>query len=162
MREVLSFTGLVIAFLLLLCGGLYWMVHETDETLAKMDKDIKSFTEKAAEEVRIEKEKVLKKGKKLDALVIDKYSTTDSSMDFTVTPVVIGGGIYMMSGAAPGVTTENYYIKIYADEKNYDITVPKEVYDQKQVGLRIPIKLYKDKIELLNPPGSVAKQKSEE
>ena len=55
----------------------------------------------------------------------------------------------MMSGATPGVTTENYYIKIYADEKNYDITVPKEVYDQKQVGLRIPIKLYKDKIELL-------------
>ncbi|MEK4692357.1 hypothetical protein [Bacillus sp. FSL W8-1202] len=149
MREVLSFTGLFITFLLFLCGGFYWMVHETDETLTKMDKDFKSITEKAAEEARIEKENVLKKGKKLDALVIDKYSTTDSSMDFTVTPVVIGGGTYMMSAATPGASTESYYIKIYADEKNYDITVPKEVYDQKQVGLRIPIKLYKDKIELL-------------
>lgn len=149
MKDVLSFTGIVIACLLFWCGGFYWMIHETDETITKMDKDIKSITEKAAEEARIEKENVLKKGKKLEALVIDKYSTTDSSIDFTVTPVVIGGGIYTMSAATPGVTTESYYIKIYADEKNYDITVPKEVYDQKQVGVRIPIKLYKDKIELL-------------
>lgn len=78
MREYLSFTGICIAFLMFLYVGFYWMVHETDETLTKMDKDINSLIEKAAEEARIEKEKVLKKGKKLDALVIDKYSTTDS------------------------------------------------------------------------------------
>ena len=66
MREYLSFTGICIAFLMFLYVGFYWMVHETDETLTKMDKDINSLIEKAAEEARIEKEKVLKKGKKLD------------------------------------------------------------------------------------------------
>ncbi len=66
-----------------------------------------------------------------------------------MTPVVIGSVVYSMPTTSPGSESTDYYLKIYADDKNYNISVPLTLYEEKQVGSRLKIKLYKDKIEIL-------------
>ncbi|MFB6499886.1 hypothetical protein [Bacillus haynesii] len=128
----------------IVCSG--WLLHKTH----KKDEQIKQQVHELEEKAEKEKEEVLKRGKEVDALVIDKSKNTYSSGDsVSVMPVVVGGAVYSIPTTSPGIESTNYYLKIYADDKNYNISVPLTLYDEKQVGSRLKIKLYKDKIEIL-------------
>lgn len=125
-------------------GG--WSLYKVQENYIQFNQQVHELKEKAKKE----KEEVLKKGKEVDALVIDKSKNTySSSASVSVTPVVIGSVVYSMPTTSPGSESTDYYLKIYADDKNYNISVPLTLYEEKQVGSRLKIKLYKDKIEIL-------------
>ncbi|MCJ8223695.1 hypothetical protein [Bacillus paralicheniformis] len=139
---------IVFSFAILgLCGGLWFYTNfKIDATKNQLVNAIDEYEKKAKEE----KEEVLEKGEKLDALIVDKSSKTNSSAGTVSSiPTMIGGTMVTMGVSSPGTSSTYYTLKIYADEKNYDITVPKNLYNQKQIGSYIKIKLYKDKVELL-------------
>ncbi|MFA1782344.1 hypothetical protein ACDX77_18905 [Bacillus velezensis] len=95
-------------------------------------------------------EETLKKGIEINALIVDKdvYESNDVG-HIDIMPFVIGSTIYSMPVSSPGSNSTSYSLRIYAEDKNYDITVPKQLYTRKQIGSKLKVKLYKEKIELL-------------
>mgnify|MGYP001114344492 CR=1 FL=1 len=90
-------------------------------------------------------EEVLNNGIKLSALLVDKKELIDYDTDLL--PVFIGNTLMVI----PTDESERakYSFKIYAKDKNYDIEVNENFYNSKSIGESINIKLYKDKIVLL-------------
>lgn len=135
--------GLVIVGTFFILVIPYFALHHyKDQVVTK--------AEEVEEKAKKEKEEVLKNGKEIDALIIDKSKESYSSgASVSVTPIIIGSAVYSMPTSTPGVESTYYYLKIYADDKNYNISVPSSLYNEKQIGSHIKIKLYKDKIEIL-------------
>nr|WP_172688860.1 hypothetical protein [Bacillus subtilis]APB62373.1 hypothetical protein pBS72_1040 [Bacillus subtilis] len=113
------------------------------------DKAIK-IVEDLEKKEKEEKEETLKKGIETDALIVDKEEyESDIPGSVSIMPFVIGSTIYSMPISSPGSSSTSYCLRIYAEDKNYDITVPEQLYERKQVGSRLKVKVYKEKIELL-------------
>lgn len=117
-----------------------------DYQKAKVIQGFEDFEKKEKEE----REETLKKGIEIDALIVDKdvYESNDVG-HIDIMPFVIGSTTYSMPVSSPGSNSTSYSIRIYAEDKNYDITVPKQLYTRKQIGSKLKVKLYKEKIELL-------------
>ncbi|WP_312476790.1 hypothetical protein [Neobacillus sp.] len=140
------FIFLSISFICL-CGlGLFVLNLSTQMWASEAgDKADKLVVEMERRE-KAEREETLKKGIDIDidALIVDKSKESHSST--SLMPVIIGGTTYPI--ATPEIDN-SYYLKIYAEDKNYDIAVPKNLYDKKQIGTHIEIKLYNNRIEVL-------------
>ncbi len=113
---------------------------------AKVIQAVEDYEKKEKEE----REETLKKGIEINALIVDKdvYESNDVG-HIDIMPFVIGSTIYSMPVSSPGSNSTSYSLRIYAEDKNYDITVPKQLYTRKQIGSKLKVKLYKEKIELL-------------
>ncbi|MGG4263731.1 hypothetical protein [Peribacillus simplex] len=100
-----------------------------------------------------EKEEILKNGELISALIIDKKKIDDTTNhnSTTFTPVIMGSTIMMLPmNSESSYTSSEYSLKIYANEKNYNIIVPEAIYKAKSVGDKMNIKLYKNKIEIID------------
>ncbi|AQS42454.1 hypothetical protein LSG23_20280 (plasmid) [Bacillus velezensis] len=138
--------GLVGVGMLMFCALPFISYHGIESYKDNVEKKVREVEEKEKKE----KEEVLKNGKEVDALIIDKSKESYSSgSSVSVTPIVIGGSVYSMPTSTPGIESTNYYFKLYVDDKNYDISVPSSLFNEKSIGTHIKIKLYKDKIEIL-------------
>lgn len=91
-------------------------------------------------------EEVINKGVNLSALVIDKKEIKESNTDLM--PVFIGSTLMVIPSDGP--ESSAYTLKLYANDKNYQIEVNKEFFNSKTIGDSINIKLLDDRIVLLD------------
>jgi hypothetical protein len=96
-----------------------------------------------------QKEIALEKGISLNALIIDKKEIIlkeASTLGFF--PIQISSTSTMLPTTIAGSENSKLSFRIYANDKNYDIEVPKSLYQSKSIGDYLKIKLYKDRIVL--------------
>lgn len=129
-----------------LCGVFIGFSNSVDETVDNVEK----ILDDADKKVKAEREEILKKGIETEALIVDKevFKSEDAG-SMSIMPFVVGTTIYSMPISSPGSSSTSYCLRIYAEDKNYDITVPEQLYERKQVGSRLKVKVYKEKLELL-------------
>lgn len=133
-------------------GGAYYLNYSMEQQTEQQIVNFSEKTEKFQEAQKKEKEEILKKGQEISALIIDKNKTEELQSDSLTTfmPVFINGSATMIPMNTNSYSsTNNYALKIYADEKNYNIVIPESLYKAKSIGDKLKIKLYKDKIELM-------------
>ncbi|MGG3102032.1 hypothetical protein ABEP12_01890 [Bacillus velezensis] len=148
-RELCLGIMLVSCFMAALCGLCGVFIGFSNSVDGFVD-NVEKILDDADKEEKAEREEILKKGIETEALIVDKevFKSNDAG-SISIMPFVVGSTIYSMPISSPGSSSTSYGLRIYAEDKNYDITVPERLYERKQVGSRLKVKVYKEKIELL-------------
>ncbi|MFL0364558.1 hypothetical protein ACH0BF_16260 [Pseudobacillus sp. 179-B 2D1 NHS] len=106
----------------------------------------KTANESKEEAERLEAE-ILRKGKDAEALVIDKKEVNNSTADqLMMTPFMVGNMTLTTASIIPGTTSSNYSLKLYVDEQNYNIAVPRDIFEKKSIGSKMRVKIFEDRL----------------
>lgn len=94
------------------------------------------------------RQEVLENGIEVEALIVDKDKLTDKELGTNITPVYINGTLIPIYSNHTNSST-NYVLKLYAEDQIHEVVVPHELYDSSRIGSKLPVKVYDNRIELL-------------
>ncbi|MEI2357875.1 hypothetical protein [Mesobacillus zeae] len=130
--------GLTFVIITLLFSFILFKVNDAFENLSNDLIDL-------ARKEEAKKAETLEKGLTLNALVIDKEQIHNNQTTSMPLPPING----VMMTTTTGSSSDEYYLKLYVNETNYNIPVSEELFKEKKIGSKLKVKVFKDQIELV-------------